>query len=86
MIFTQMLSIGIVPDEWTKAIIVPVYKKGESGDEANYRPISLTRVACKLMERVIAKRIYVHLANSNLLLSHAQHSFIGGHSTCTNLS
>ena len=27
MIFKQMLSIGFVPDEWTKAIIVPVYNK-----------------------------------------------------------
>ena len=49
-----------VPDEWTKAVIVPVHKKGESGDVANYRPISLTYVACKLMERVIAK-IYMYI-------------------------
>ena len=51
---------------------------------ANYRPISLTCVACKLMERVIAKRIYVHLAENNLL-SQAEHGFVSGHSTCTNL-
>ena len=50
-----MLSIGFVPDKWTKAIIVAVYNKGESGDVANCRPISLTCVACKLMELVIAK-------------------------------
>ena len=54
-------------DEWTKAIIVPVHKKGESGDVANYRPLSLTCVACKLLERVMAKNIYVHLSNNNLL-------------------
>jgi len=84
LIFTQLLSVGYVPDDWTKAIIVPVFKKGVSGDVANYRPISLTCVACKLMERVIAKRIYTHLADNNLL-SQAQHGFVSGHSTCTNL-
>ena len=40
------------------------------------------------MERVIVKHIYIyiymHLADNNLL-SHAQHGFINGHSTCTNL-
>jgi len=41
-------------------------------------------VACKLMERVITKRIYVHLAENNLL-SQAQRGFVSGHSTCTNL-
>ena len=36
------------------------------------------------MERVIAKHIYAHLAENNLL-SHTQHGFVIGHSTCTNL-
>jgi len=72
-----LLSVGCVPGDWTKAIIVPVYKKGVSGDVANYRPMLLTCVACKLMERVIAKRIYAHLAEN--LLSQTQH--VSGHST-----
>lgn len=84
LIFTQLLSVGYIPDDWTKAIIIPVYKKGVSGDVTNYRPISLTCVACKLMERVIAKHVYTHLADNNLL-SQAQHGFVRGHSTCTNL-
>ena len=36
------------------------------------------------MERVIAKQIYVHLLENNLLSS-AQHGFVKGRSTCTNL-
>jgi len=46
--------------------------------------ISLACVACKLMEHIIAKRMYVHLAENNLL-SQAQHGFVSGHSTCINL-
>ena len=26
--FTQLLSVGCVPDDWTKGIITPVHKKG----------------------------------------------------------
>ena len=41
-------------------------------------------MSSKIMERVIAKHIHMHLAD-NSLLSHAQHGFISRHSTCTNL-
>jgi len=41
-IFNQLISVGFVPEDWHKAIIVPVYKKGATGNVANYRPISLT--------------------------------------------
>ena len=34
------------------SIVTPVLKAGRSCDVANYRPISLTCVACKVMERV----------------------------------
>jgi len=44
----------------------------------------LTCVGSKIMERIIAKCIYNHLANNNLL-SGTQHGFIKGRSTCTNL-
>jgi len=61
LLFTQLLSIGVVLKDWTKAIIIPVFKKETAGDVGNYRPISLTCVACKLMERIIARHIYDHL-------------------------
>ena len=50
----------------------------------NYRPVSLTFVASKIMECKIATQIYVHLLENNLLSS-AQHGFVKGRSTCTNL-
>jgi len=81
LIFTQLLSVCYVPGDLTTAIIVPVYNKGVSSDVANHRPISLTCVVCRLMEHVIAKHIYVHLAENNIL-SQAQHGFVSGYSTC----
>jgi len=49
-----------------------------------YRPITLTSVAGKLMERGIANTLYEHLS-CNGLLSSVQHGFVKGKSTCTNL-
>ena len=51
---------------------------------SNYRPISLTCVPCKIMERVISQQMCRHF-NDNHILHKAQHGFLKGHSTCTNM-
>lgn len=84
MIFTQLMSVGTVPHEWTEAIIVPIFKKGAAGSVSNYRPISLTCVVSKIMERIVVKCMYEHLMNCEVL-SNIQHGFVKGRSTCTNL-
>jgi len=84
MIFTQLLSVAAVPDDWKRAIITPVFKKGVSGLVSNYRPISLTCVPCKIMERIVAQQMYQYF-NEHHILNKAQHGFVKGHSTCTNL-
>ena len=38
-----------------------LFKKGSKGDPANYRPVSLTSVFCKLMESIIRDSIVDHL-------------------------
>ena len=47
------MSVGKVSQEWKRALVTPDYKSGPALSMTNYRPISLTCVACKLMERVI---------------------------------
>ena len=84
LLFNQFLSVGFVPEAWKNAIITPVYKHGPAEMPKNYRPISLTSVAGKLMERGIANTLYEHLS-CNGLLSSVQHGFVKGKSTCTNL-
>ena len=84
LIFNQLLSAAYVPTDWKKAIITPVFKKGVAGCVSNYRPISLTCVPSKLMERVLAQQIYEHMVKNNIL-HHAQHGFCKGKSTATNL-
>ena len=84
LVFTQLLSVSEVPGSWKSAIIVPVFKKGAVGDISNYRPISLTCVASKIMERIVSSQIFDHLLANNVLHPE-QHGFFRGRSTCTNL-
>ena len=35
----------------------PVFKTGSKGTHRNYRPISLTCIACRLLEKIVAKNI-----------------------------
>ena len=53
IIFNISYDTGTIPEQWKTAIVQPVYKKGNKYDAANYRPISLTCICCKLMEHII---------------------------------
>ena len=84
ILFNQLLSVSYVPSIWKKAIITPVHKKGPTTDCVNYRPISITCVSCKLLERIIVNKLNNHFTLNNILHD-AQHGFIKGRSTFTNL-
>ena len=84
LIFNSFISVGRMPSNWKRAVVTPIFKKGLPSLPQNYRPISCTSIFCKLMERVIANEISQYLDRSNLLNS-AQHGFLRGKSTTTNL-
>ena len=49
---------GVVPDDWTKAILVPIYKgKGSKDDCGNYRGISLLSIPGKVYGRIVIERV-----------------------------
>ena len=52
-LFNKVLEVGVYPDDWCKAIIVPVYKKGETSDPNNYRGISLLSCISKLLSKTL---------------------------------
>ena len=83
-IFQQSLDSGDVPTDWRHANISAIYKKGSRVDAANYRPISLTSVPCKIMEHVICHNIMIHLNKHDILVDY-QHGFRKNHSCETQL-
>ena len=74
LIFERSLATGELPSDWTKANVSPIFKKGDKSDPANYRPISLTCILCKVMEHIIASNLTQHLNKYNILYD-LQHGF-----------
>ena len=57
-LFNQILSTGEIPQEWTVASVVEIYKgKGSHSDPEMYRPISLLQTAYKLFARLLQTRL-----------------------------
>ena len=55
-----------LPDQWKKCTTIPLLKYGKvSPDIESYRPISLTNNVCKMMERMVTKRLANVLESNN---------------------
>jgi hypothetical protein len=67
LIFTRSMEDGEIPEDWSRANVSPIYKKGEKSNPANYRPVSLTCIACKLMEHIVTSQLMQHANRHNLL-------------------
>ena len=73
-IFNQSLIQGRIPKDWTRANVTAIFKKGSRTDPANYRPVSLTSICCKVMEHVIYSHVINHLDRHHAL-HNTQHGF-----------
>ena len=72
--FERSLQSSAVSHIWNSANASPIFKTGEKSAAANYRPISLTCILCKVMEHTIASNIVKHL-DSHGLMYDLQHGF-----------
>ena len=70
-----------LPEIWKIGDITPIHKKESKENVANYRPISLTSIICRAMEKIIKDIVILHM-ESNSLFSNQQHGFRKGNS-CT---
>jgi hypothetical protein len=56
--FRMFARFGVVPSEWRRALICPIYKrKGGTADPANYRPIALLSVIRKVFEKCLLRHL-----------------------------
>jgi hypothetical protein len=80
-LFNKVLDTGVVPDEWTVGLILPLYKgKGDKCDCDNYRGITLLSCLGKLFTSILNDRLTLFLDDNNLL-SENQAGFRKSHST-----
>ena len=62
-----------LPDDWKSANVVPVHKKGSKVDVENNRPISLTSIVAKTLERIICVEVMLRCHNH---IDQRQHGFL----------
>ena len=79
-LFRLSLRSHQLPSVWKLSRVVPIFKKGSRYVPLNYRPVSLTSVTCKCLERIIAKNLYNYLEEHDILSEH-QFGFRAGRST-----
>ena len=79
ILYQTTLESGKIPSDWKCAKVRVIFKKGERKKKHNYRPVSLTCIACKILELIIWDQIMKHMRNNNLF-SEKQFGFLDGHS------
>ena len=82
--FNQLFSSGLYPDNWSEAIIQPLFKKGDPEIPDNYRGISLLSICSKLYSYILNKRLTCWIDDNNLL-SETQAGFRKTYSTTDHL-
>jgi hypothetical protein len=67
-LMTMSVEAGVFPTEWKKANITAIWKrKGSPADKTMYRPISVLTVFAKIMEKIVADRLYRFLRDTGKL-------------------
>lgn len=79
-LFNHIFSTGNFPEAWTKAVIVPLFKKGDSNNPENYRGISLLSILSKVFTSIINTRLYNWAEEENKICEE-QAGFRRGYST-----
>ena len=80
IIINQCLLTGIFPDLLKIAKVKPLFKRGDTAQLNNYRPISRLPTIPKVFERVIYSQLYAYF-NDNNLMTEQQYGFRAQHST-----
>ena len=75
ILFKLSFYTSSIPLEWKLAHVVPIHKKGKKADVENYRPISLTSIVMKTLEKIFRDE----------LMFWSKDGFLPGKSCCTQL-
>jgi ribonuclease HI len=84
-LYNKVWQCGVFPEAWKHSVIKPVLKFSKPQQKVtSYRPISLTSVLGKVMEKLVTNRISYYVEKENLL-NNVQTGFRKGRSTIDQL-
>ena len=80
IIYNEIFNSGSYPEAWSKGIDIPIFKKGNKHDPANYRAITLVNIMSKIFSLCLRNRIDKWCENENVF-SESQFGFRDNKST-----
>ena len=83
-IFEQTYDSPCLPEDWKRAVVTPIFKKGDKSLPKNYCFISLTSISFKVMEHIVLSSTSKSFFNNDIITPY-QHGFRKGFSTVTKL-
>ena len=81
-LFNYCIRTSTLPSSWKMSNVSPIYKKGDTSDKNNYRPVSVLPAISKLFEKVLFDQLYSSFLPT---FSPNMSGFLRGHSTATAL-
>lgn len=64
MLFQKSVETGLIPAQWKQSLIVPVPKNNRPKEMKDLRPVALTSVPMKCLEKIILKHLLSEVAPS----------------------
>jgi len=83
--FERFWRKGEVSEDWRKASVTPIFKKGKKKDPGIYILVSLTSIPGKMMEHLLILEIIIKQVKEKKVIRSSQHGFTKGKSCLTNL-
>ena len=81
-LFNYCIRTSTLPCSWKMSNVFPIYKKGDTSDKNNYRPVSVPPAISKLFEKALFDQLYSSFLPT---FSPNMSGFLRGHSTATAL-
>lgn len=84
IIFEKLWQSAEVPENWKKANVTSIFRKGKKDHLGNYRPASLTFIPGKVTEQLILEIISKRIKDKKVIRN-SHHRLTKGKSCLTNL-
>lgn len=69
-LYNLSIRTNVIPSDWKAALVTPLPKKGDTTDPSNLRPISITHICGKLLEKIVNQRLMDYLEYNKLLFDY----------------
>ena len=80
LLYANSMFIGYFPFKWTLSRVKLIPKAGDRSNPGNWRPISMTNIFSKILEKLVHSQILKYFRDNDLL-SEYQFGFLPGKST-----